>query len=151
MERLGVHWHLRSFWAEVGSQTVQYLGRILSLDHQAKQCNPLLGWFLNYGAPFSLTCQHNLDTIIQICAYVPRSPISLGKSGGYTYYPTRTLPSYTDAKKRDILSLVGLLQHAAKVIHCGRAFVSCMYATAAKVKELHFYTILNVEFRSDLC
>jgi len=26
-----------------------------------------------------------------------------------------------------------------------------MYATAAKVKELYFYTRLNVEFRSDLC
>ena len=56
--------------------------------------------------------------------------------------------SYTDV---DILSLVGSLQHAAKVVHCGKAFVSRTYATAAKVKELHFYTRLNVEFRSDLC
>jgi len=56
-----------------------------------------------------------------------------------------------DAKKCDILSLVGLLQHAAKFVHCGRAFVSHMYATAAKVKDLHFYTRLNVEFHSDLC
>ena len=56
-----------------------------------------------------------------------------------------------DAKKREILSLVGSLQHATKVVHCGRAFVSRMYATAAKLREMHFHTRLNAEFRSDLC
>ena len=54
----------------------------------------------------------------------------------------------TDAKKREILSLVGSLQHATKVVRCGRAFVSRMYATAAKLRELHFHTRLNMEFRS---
>jgi len=33
------------------------------------------------------------EVAIQICAYIPRSPISLGKSGGSTYYPT--LPRYS--------------------------------------------------------
>jgi len=56
-----------------------------------------------------------------------------------------------DAKKREILSLVGSLQHATKVVRHGRAFVSCMYSTAAKLRKLHFNTGLNVEFRSDLC
>ena len=28
---------------------------------------------------------------------------------------------------------------------------SCMYSTASKVKELHFYTRLNASFRSDVC
>ena len=55
------------------------------------------------------------------------------------------------ARKHEILSLVGSLQHATKVVRCGRAFVSRMYATAAKVKEMHFHTRLNLEFRSDLC
>ena len=54
------------------------------------------------------------------------------------------------ATKREILSLVGLLQHATKVVKCGRTFTARMYATAAKVKELHYYTRLNKEFRSDL-
>jgi len=54
------------------------------------------------------------------------------------------------AIKRDILSLVGLLQHATKVVRCGRPFLSRMYATAAKLKELHYYTCLNKCFRSDL-
>ena len=57
----------------------------------------------------------------------------------------------TRAQKREILSLVGSLQHATKVVRCGRAFVSRMYAVAAKLRELHFYTKLNVVFRSDLC
>lgn len=33
------------------------------------------------------------------------------------------------ATKREILSLVGMLQHAAKVVRPGRLFVSRMYAT----------------------
>ena len=48
-----------------------------------------------------------------------------------------------NATKREILSLIGLLQHATKVVKCGRAFVSRMYATASKVKEMEFYTKLN--------
>ena len=54
------------------------------------------------------------------------------------------------ATKREILSLVGLLQHAAKVIQCGRSFVNGMYATAAKFKELEYFTPLNSDFCSDL-
>ena len=54
------------------------------------------------------------------------------------------------ATKREILSLVGLLQHATKVVRCGQTFIARMYATAAKVRELHFFTRLNSEFKSDL-
>ena len=54
------------------------------------------------------------------------------------------------ATKREILSLVGLLQHATKVVKPGRTFVARMYATAAKLKRLSFYTRLTKEFRSDL-
>ena len=51
--------------------------------------------------------------------------------------------------KREILSLVGLLQHVSKVVRCGRTFVRWMYQAAAKVKELSFFTRLTKEFRSD--
>ena len=54
------------------------------------------------------------------------------------------------ATKRQILSLMGLLQHATKVVKPGRSFVSRMYATAARVKELDFYARLGKEFQSDL-
>ena len=54
------------------------------------------------------------------------------------------------ATKREILSLVGLLQHAAKVVRPGRTFVRHMYCTAAKVQEFNYYTRPSKEFRSDL-
>ena len=54
------------------------------------------------------------------------------------------------ATKRQILSLVGLLQHATKVVRPGRTFVSRMYNAAAKLKELSHYTRLNKDLRSDL-
>ena len=55
------------------------------------------------------------------------------------------------ATKREILSLIGQLQHAAKVVRAGRTFVARMYSLASKLKELHFYTRLNASFQSDLC
>ena len=54
------------------------------------------------------------------------------------------------ATKRQILSLVGLLQHATKVVRLGRTFVSRMYNAAAKLKKLSHYTRLNKDFHSDL-
>ena len=57
----------------------------------------------------------------------------------------------TKVIKREILSLVGLLQHAAKVVHLGRIFVKYMYNVAAKVHELDYYVHLNRDFKSDLC
>ena len=65
----------------------------------------------------------------------------------------RFLVTWLDKKqatKCEIFSLVGLLQHAAKVIQCGRSFVSRLYATAAKVHELDYFTWLNNDFRADL-
>ena len=55
------------------------------------------------------------------------------------------------AKKREILSIVGSLQHAAKVVRWGRAFLSRMYATVAKPKEMHYFTKLDVQFCSNIC
>jgi len=42
-----------------------------------------------------------------------------------------------NATKREILSLVGLLQHATKIVRSSRIFVSLMYAAAAKLKKMH--------------
>ena len=42
------------------------------------------------------------------------------------------------ATKRQILSLVGTLQHASKVVRPSRTFVSRMYATAAKLCKMHY-------------
>ena len=54
------------------------------------------------------------------------------------------------AMKREILSLVGLLQHAAKVVRPGRTFVRHVYSVALRVRELGYFTKLNQGFRSDL-
>ena len=52
-----------------------------------------------------------------------------------------------NATKQQIL---GHLQHTSKVVRSGCTFTARMYATAAKVKKMHFYTRLNRQFRSDL-
>ena len=56
-----------------------------------------------------------------------------------------------NATKREILSLVGQLQHTCKVVRYGRTFVARMYCASSKVKELDFCTRLNKAFKSDLC
>ena len=60
------------------------------------------------------------------------------------------MASQKKATKREILSLVGTLQHATKVVRPGRTFVSGMYTSAAKLREIHYITRLNKAFRSDL-
>jgi len=46
------------------------------------------------------------------------------------------------ATKTEVLSLVGLLQHATKVITQGRTFVSRLYSAAACLKKLSYFTRL---------
>ena len=132
--------------------------------------------FLTMGLPTTTTCQRNLDILSQTCKDlgVPLATEKLeGPSTTLTFLGVvidssrmeirlpedklqrihQELELWADkrkATKRQILSLVGLLQHATKVIKCGRSFVARMYAAAAKVKELNHFTRLSVEFRSDL-
>ena len=54
------------------------------------------------------------------------------------------------ATKREILSLVGSLQHDSKVVQPGRTFTARMFSAAAKVKELQNFTCLNQDFLSNL-
>ena len=53
-------------------------------------------------------------------------------------------------KKRELLSLIGHLQHASKVIPAGRSFLRRMIDTSTLVKKLHHHIRLNKGFRSDL-
>ena len=52
--------------------------------------------------------------------------------------------------KRDLLSLIGHLQHACKVVRYGRTFLHQMINLSTGVKELHHHIRLNASFRSDL-
>ena len=107
--------------------------------------------FLLLGPPTSCKWQQDLDIIIKICKDLG-VPLALGKIEG----PSTTLPFLgiildTVAMERRLphdklewmcntvstwskKKIVGLLQHATKVVRCGRPFLSRMYATAAKVK-----------------
>ena len=132
--------------------------------------------FLLLGSPGSSEYQTNLDIIIRCCEALG-VPLALEKVEGPStslsflgividtaQMQLRVPPdklqrvkelittwlSKKSSTKRDILSLVGLLQHITKVVQSGRTFVSRMYATAAKVQQLDFYTRLNKDFRSDL-
>ena len=131
--------------------------------------------FLTVGPPSSADCGHNLH-ITQVCQALG-VPLASEKVAGpstnleFLGIPLDTVrmeaPLPTDklarvrqaigdwlgrknATKREILSLVGLLQHAAKVVHPGRTFVRRMYSAAARVQQLDYFTRLNQEFRSDL-
>ena len=132
--------------------------------------------FLTLGSPASPRCQQNLEIFKGVCRELG-VPLALEKIDGPTTCLTFLgimldtqrmeirLPDdkltrirgevsrwlqKRSATKRQILSLVGLLQHATKVVRHGRTFVTRMYRTAAKVSELSFYTRLNRDFKSDL-
>ena len=132
--------------------------------------------FLTMGPPGSDKCHRNLQTITNVCDMLG-IPLALEKVEGPSTSLTflgitldtarmeARLPDdklqrtqqmveewlmKKNATKREILSLVGVLQHAAKVVRPGRTFVIRMYATAARIRELDYFTRLNKEFRSDL-
>ena len=53
------------------------------------------------------------------------------------------------ATKRQLLSLIGRLAHATKVVIPGRIFLRRMIDLSTKAKQLHHWVHLNQEFRSD--
>ena len=126
--------------------------------------------------PFSGVCQQNLDIIQQICTQLG-VPLATEKVVGPTtslcflgitintekmeaHLPDDKLNRICHsvynwlhkrkARKREILSLVGLLQHTTKIVRGGRTFVSRMYAAAEKLKRMYYFTRLKRDFRSDL-
>ena len=54
------------------------------------------------------------------------------------------------ATKRKILSFIGVLQHASKLVQLRRTFMTRMYSTATGLRELHYFTHLTKEFCSDM-
>ena len=53
-------------------------------------------------------------------------------------------------KKRDLLSLIGLLGHAAMVVRPGRAFLRSLFDAASLARELDHWVHLNKAARADL-
>lgn len=57
---------------------------------------------------------------------------------------------FTSGKKCNILSLIGKLAHAAKIIIPGRIFLRRMIDVAHKAKQLDHWVYLTADFKSDL-
>ena len=53
-------------------------------------------------------------------------------------------------RKRELLSLIGKLSHACKVIRVGRLFLRRMINIAARAKHIDHWAHLNAEFRADV-
>ena len=53
-------------------------------------------------------------------------------------------------KKRDLLSLIGYLQHASKAVRQGRSFLRRLIDLPTVVKELEGYVRLSISARSDI-
>ena len=54
------------------------------------------------------------------------------------------------ASKRELLSLIGLLHHAASVVVPGRPFLRHLITLSKSVKHLHYMVRLNLAARSDI-
>ena len=167
MARPHLHRQLPPLWFEISSQTFQCLSGAVVMDLQIKEdliLNPLFGWFSNFRPPASSMWQQNLEIFNNTCKDLG-VPLAQEKVVGPTTclnFLVITLDSERieirlpedkfkriraevsswlqkkSATKRQILSLVGILQHATKVVRPGRTFVARMYSTAAKVKNWHF-------------
>ncbi len=132
--------------------------------------------FLVLGAPRSKQCQGALETMISVCSELGL-PLADDKIGGPATQlvflgieldseamelrlPNEKIEEIKlliaqwkrkrAAKKRQLLSFIGHLVHAATVVTQGRTFIRRMLDRARLAKQLDHFVRLNQEFRSDL-
>ena len=92
-------------------------------------------------------CLTFLGITIDTEAMVLRLPeVKLARLGGMI----QQWRAHKACTKRELLSLIGHLQHACRVVKPGRVFLRRMIDLASGVKELHHFVRLNKGFRSDL-
>ena len=132
--------------------------------------------FLTLGRPHSEECQNNKELMESICtlAGLPLEPeksqgpttrltflgIEMDSEEGVLRLPPDKLRALREAlqawrgkkacRKRDLLSLIGSLSHACKVVRAGRAFLRRLIDLSASAKELDHFIRLNQEARSDI-
>ena len=139
-------------------------------------CLHYLDDFLTMGVANSPECERNLKLLIEGCARLG-IPVAVHKVEGPTtvliflgiefdtIHMTMRLPAEKlerlkalirqwlgkkAAKKREILSLIGELAHAAKVVTAGRTFMRRMLDVAHSRPRLDHWIRLSQEFRADL-
>ena len=132
--------------------------------------------FLTAGSPNTNECQGALDLLISLCASLG-VPLAVHKIEGpapvleflgiildsermEARLPADKLArlvalvadwvSKKSSTKRELLSLIGLLQHASKVVVPGRTFLRRMLDVSCTVKELHHHVRLSQSFKLDL-
>lgn len=132
--------------------------------------------FLTVGKPDSEECNSNLETMLSTCEHLGM-PLKAEKILGPTpalpflgivldtqrqeiRLPEEKLVELKDliklwrqrkaCKKRELLSLVGKLSHACKVVWVGRVFLRRMIDLSTKVRPLDHWLRLNSEFHADL-
>ena len=146
------------------------------LTQQGTTARHYLDDFLLFGAPGSEECTVALQRSLQCCArlgvpiasHKTEGPstkivflgIELDTDAGIVRLPHQKLIrlkaeivkwlSRKSCTKRELLSLIGQLQHACCVVKPGRTFLRRMISLSTVAKELHHKIRLNVGFRSDL-
>ena len=132
--------------------------------------------FITVGRPGSLECQENLGVMLKMCE-ATGTPIDPGKMEGpcttlvflgievntvamQLRLPREKLVRLNETlkqwrarkccRKRDLLSLIGVLSHACKVVRPGRSFMRRLFDLGKVVKHLDHFVQLNKEARSDI-
>jgi hypothetical protein len=132
--------------------------------------------FLIMGPPHSKECEGALRTSLVLCetlglpiaSHKVEGPatslaflgILIDSEAGVLRLPADKLARLQDiirqwqgkraSTKRDLLSLIGHLSHACRVVKSGRTFLRRMIDLSATPKELHHWVRLNKGFQSDL-
>ena len=132
--------------------------------------------FITVGRSGSLECQENLGAMLRTCE-ATGTPIDPGKTEGpcttlvflgievdtvamQLRLPQEKLARLNETlkqwqakkccRKRDLLSLIGVLSHACKVVRPGRSFLRRLFDLGKVVKHLDHFVRLNKEARSDI-
>ena len=132
--------------------------------------------FVTVGRQETHECQKNMEAMLKLCE-ATGTPIDPGKTEGpcttITFLgieidsvsmqlrlPADKLARLEEmleawhskkcCKKRELLSLIGVLAHACKVVRAGRSFMRRLIELGKTAKELHYFIRLNNEARSDI-
>ena len=146
------------------------------LESQGVRCLHYLDDFFLVGRPDSQECAQALARALEMCARLG-VPIAVHKTEGPFLRLTflgieidtetgqvrlpeeklrrlqreiREWQGRRSCTKRELLSIIGQLQHACCVVKPGRTFLRRMITLSTVVKEMHHRIRLNCGFRSDL-
>ena len=133
--------------------------------------------YITMGAPGTSECQHNLSIMLDKCEAlgVPIAPeklvgpsscltflgIEIDTDEGVMRLPAEKLARIQSqvcswsqrqvCRRRQLESLIGLLQHACRVVRPGRSFLRHMISLLSHSYRPYHHICLTKQFRADLC